>query len=70
MNSKTVLLLVLVAIAGIALGAVGMHYVGSWEGIAQTLAALRQPASSSLATRRATAARTSAARGRRSAPRP
>jgi cobalt-zinc-cadmium efflux system membrane fusion protein len=53
MTWKTLLMLIIVAIGGIALGAVGMHYVGSWEGLTQTLATLRQPASSSPATRRA-----------------
>ena len=51
MNRKTMLLLVFVALGGIALGAAGMHYVGSWEGVAQILATLRQPESSSPATR-------------------
>jgi cobalt-zinc-cadmium efflux system membrane fusion protein len=57
MNGKTILLLALVALGGTAFGAVGMHYVGSWEGVAQTLAALRQPGSSSPATRLAAAER-------------
>ena len=43
MNGKTMLLLVLVALGGIILGAVGMQYFGSWEGVAQALGALRQP---------------------------
>jgi membrane fusion protein, heavy metal efflux system len=43
MNGKTLLLLLLVALGGIILGAVGMQYVGSWEGAAQALGVLRQP---------------------------
>jgi cobalt-zinc-cadmium efflux system membrane fusion protein len=43
MNGKTLLLLMLVALGGILLGAVGMQYVGSWEGAAQALGVLRQP---------------------------
>jgi membrane fusion protein, heavy metal efflux system len=43
MNWKTVLLLVLVALGGIILGALGMQHFGSWEGAAQALGALRQP---------------------------
>jgi membrane fusion protein, heavy metal efflux system len=35
MNGKTMLLLVLVAVGGVTLGAVGMRYFGSWEGGAQ-----------------------------------
>jgi cobalt-zinc-cadmium efflux system membrane fusion protein len=57
MKSKTLLLLPLVALGGIVLGAVGMHYIGSWDGMVHTLAALRQPGSSSLATGRAAAER-------------
>jgi membrane fusion protein, heavy metal efflux system len=45
MNGKTLLLLMLVALGGIILGAVGMQYVGSWEGAAQALGVLRQPRS-------------------------
>ena len=45
MNGKTLLLLLLVALGGIILGAVGMQYVGSWEGAAQALGVLRQPRS-------------------------
>ena len=45
MNGKTLLLLILVALGGIILGAVGMQYVGSWEGAAQALGILRQPRS-------------------------
>jgi membrane fusion protein, heavy metal efflux system len=45
MNGKTMLLLVFVALGGIILGAVGMQYFGSWEGIAQALGVLRQPRS-------------------------
>jgi membrane fusion protein, heavy metal efflux system len=45
MNGKTLLLLILVALGGIILGAVGMQYVGSWEGAAQALGVLRQPRS-------------------------
>jgi cobalt-zinc-cadmium efflux system membrane fusion protein len=52
MNWKTMLLLLLVALGGIILGAVGMQYVGSWEGAAQALGVLRQPGSPpSVATR-------------------
>ena len=47
MNGKTLLLLILVALGGIILGAVGMQYVGSWEGAAQALGMLRQPRSPS-----------------------
>jgi membrane fusion protein, heavy metal efflux system len=53
MNSKIMLLLVLVALGGIALGAVGMQYFGSWEGAARALTTLRLPESSTPATRRA-----------------
>ena len=45
MNGKTLLLLMLVALGGIILGALGMQYVGSWEGAAQALGVLRQPRS-------------------------
>jgi cobalt-zinc-cadmium efflux system membrane fusion protein len=45
MNGKTLLLLMLVALGGIILGAVGMQYVGSWEGVAQALGVRRQPRS-------------------------
>jgi hypothetical protein len=45
MNRKTLLLFILVALGGIILGAVGMQYVGSWEGAAQALGVLRQPRS-------------------------
>jgi cobalt-zinc-cadmium efflux system membrane fusion protein len=53
MNWKTMLLLVLVALGGIILGAVGIQYVGSWEGIAQALGVLRQPGSPPPVTTRA-----------------
>ena len=43
MNWKTILLLGLAVFGGIILGAVGMQYVGSWEGAAQALGVLRQP---------------------------
>jgi membrane fusion protein, heavy metal efflux system len=45
MNWKTILLLVLAVLGGIILGAMGMQYVGSWEGAAQALGILRQPRS-------------------------
>ena len=48
MNWKTMLLLVLVALGGLILGAVGMQHFGSWEGVAQVLGALRQPGRSTL----------------------
>ena len=53
MNGKTLLLLILVALGGIILGAVGMQYVGSWEGAAQALGVLRQPRSPTPVTTRA-----------------
>jgi len=52
MNGKMLLLLLLVALGGIILGAVGMRYVGSWEGIAQAVGALRQPGSPTPVTTR------------------
>jgi cobalt-zinc-cadmium efflux system membrane fusion protein len=55
MHSKTILLLACVALGGIVLGAAGMQYFGSWEGIVQTLATLRQPENSSQPTRRTAA---------------
>ena len=51
MNWKTMLLLVLVALGGIILGAVGMQHFGSWEGVAQALGALRQPGRSTRSPR-------------------
>jgi membrane fusion protein, heavy metal efflux system len=45
MNGKTMFLLALAVLGGIILGAVGMQYVGSWEGAAQALGVLRQPRS-------------------------
>ncbi|MGE3537796.1 MAG: efflux RND transporter periplasmic adaptor subunit [Candidatus Tectimicrobiota bacterium] len=45
MNGKTMLLLGLAVLGGITLGAVGMQYFGSWEGVAQAVGALRQPGS-------------------------
>ena len=55
MNGKTMLLLVLVALGGIILGAVGMQYFGSWEGVAQALGVLRQPGSPTPVATRAAA---------------
>jgi cobalt-zinc-cadmium efflux system membrane fusion protein len=43
-----------VALGGIILGAVGMQYVGSWEGVAQALGVLRQPRSPAPVATRAT----------------
>src|SRR5262245_42814744 len=45
MNWQTLLLLMLVALARIILGAVGLPYVGLLEGAAQALGVLRQPRS-------------------------
>ncbi|MGE3539167.1 MAG: efflux RND transporter periplasmic adaptor subunit [Candidatus Tectimicrobiota bacterium] len=45
MNGKTILLLGLAVLGGMLLGAVGMQYVGSWEGAAQALGVLRQSGS-------------------------
>ena len=53
MNWKTLLLLMLVALGGIILGAVGMQHFGSWEGAAQALGVLRQPRSPTPVTTRA-----------------
>ena len=55
MNGKTLLLLLLVALGGIILGAVGMQYVGSWEDAAQALGVLRQPRSPTPVATRAAA---------------
>jgi cobalt-zinc-cadmium efflux system membrane fusion protein len=43
MNAKTILLLIIVALAGVALGAWGMQRFGSWEAVTQAIGALRQP---------------------------
>jgi membrane fusion protein, heavy metal efflux system len=43
MNWKIGLILLLVALGGMALGAWSMHYFGSWEGAVQALGSLRQP---------------------------
>lgn len=45
MNGKIMLLLLGTALGGILLGAVGRQYVGSWEGVAQAIGALRRPGS-------------------------
>lgn len=55
MNWKIGLILLLVAVGGIALGAWGMNHFGSWEGVAQALGALRQPGSREQAVMRAAA---------------
>lgn len=43
MNGKMLLLLLLALLGGIALGAVGIQYVGSWESAAQALGVRHQP---------------------------
>lgn len=43
MNAKIILLLILVTLAGVALGAWGMQRFGSWEAVTRALGALRLP---------------------------
>ena len=43
MNAKIILLLILVALAGVALGAWGMQRFGSWEAVTRAIGALRPP---------------------------
>jgi cobalt-zinc-cadmium efflux system membrane fusion protein len=52
MSGKTLFLLALAVLGGIILGALGMQYVGSWEGVGQALGVLRQPGSSAQVTTR------------------
>ena len=70
MNWKSGLILLLVALGGIALGAWGMNHFGSWEGVAQALGVLRQPGSREQAATRAAADKQSERTTKADAPQP